>query len=784
MSERRHPLAECEVCPLAKEPNTVYVPSILPEGAKIAFIGEAPGRMEARDGKPFIGPSGKLLDLVLDRHGISRSEVALTNAVSCNKPTGDITPTAAAIRACRPRLVAELESTDVVVPMGNSAALSVLGEVVKITQARIGPSKQGSPIFPDKRIIPTIHPAACLRYGDHFPYLVMDIGKINAENEIRWTEPVYKVWNTHQEVIQGLNALARVCPTGSEVAVDIETGVDKDQDFSHPSEILCVGIAYAQDKVVIIEREALKLPVVKTALTRFLVGRKLICHNGKYDLQVLNNVWNLWDTTDELHLYFDTMLASYALDERPGTNSLDYNGQEILGTPDWKGVISRYISKGESYAKVPVDVLDKYNAYDCAVTWSLYQLFSTALERQGLRDLHDMMIAFSNALAYVEKDGIKVDLKWNQQLFDEYSQILDPLETSLRQWVDNPRSPKQVKEALAKHLGIDVDKIGTTNAEALERYFEVGLARKQEDLTKFCKLMLEYRLEHKRFSTYVKGLRKRTSKDGRIYPTYLIHGTTSGRLSSRNPNIQNQPRYSIIRKQYIPGDGFIFVQGDYAGIENRVVAVESRDEYLLANLDGWNRMVASRLYGEDYTEEQYVRAKAMVHGSNYGREAYSIAVEYDMSESEAQRYLNDYRSMIPDVIQWQQDITRHVLSGKPLQTKFGRKRRYHLITRDNQKDVIKEGLSFIPQSTASDINNNALVQLVDLSYTKYSGVMSVRIPVHDSILCEWREDLLEEGAHVMKEVMERAALLYTDIIPFNVEIEYGHNWGEKEELSL
>jgi uracil-DNA glycosylase family 4 len=776
-SEQRHPLADCANCPL-NTPDTIFVPSEIHEGAKIAFVGEAPGYQEAKEGRPFTGPSGKLLNMVLQKYGIERNESIMTNACLC-RPQDNATPPQGAIRACRPRLEEEIKDVETIVALGNTAAQAILKKQVKITQERIGPAKW---LEDGRKFIPTIHPAACLRVSDHFPFLLMDIGKVVEEEVISWKEPKYKVWETPGEVRMGLKQLAQVCLPGDAIVVDIETDYDKEEMYEHRSQgVLCIGLAWCADKAVVLGEGAIQDNKVRTLVGDFLRQRRTIAHNGKYDLQELK-----YHGYGRLELWFDTMLASYALDERPGTNSLDYNGQEILGTPNWKGVVKQYINpKKESYALIPRDVLYKYNANDVVVTWRLYELFDKALGRHDkLRDLHDMMVEFSNEMVYVEKDGVRVDVEYNRKLMGDYLQILDPIEEKLKPWVDNPRSPKQVKEAMARLTGKQVENIATTDADALETLGEWAVSARNQECATFCRLMLEYRLEHKRYSTYVKGIAKRV-KDDRVYPTYLIHGTTSGRYSSRNPNLQNQPRHEIIRKQYIPNDGNIFVQGDYKGAELRVVAVESGDEYLLANLDDWNKMVATRLYGPDYDGEQYVRGKAMVHGTNYGREAYSIAMEYDMSEIAAAKYQREYLAMIPDVVEWQDFIKKTVLSGQPLRTAFGRRRRFWLITKENRKDLIKEGLSFVPQSTSSDINNNALVRLRKRFARDYQGVAWVRIPVHDSILTECREDLRDEIAVVVRDTMELTALeLYTDTIPFKVDMEWGYNWGEKKELAI
>ncbi len=251
-------------------------------------------------------------------------------------------------------------------------------------------------------------------------------------------------------------------------------------------------------------------------------------------------------------------LTHNCLDERAGIHDLETLGVEKLGTPFWKSVIDRYRGPKESYAVVPRPVLYKYNAFDVHAT----DLVDEVLTRQMGNDqkkLHNFLVRASNALQYVELNGIGIDLKYNSELSIQYTASLDLLETRIataipshdkvaerfgwRHGTFNPRSPKQVKEVVKDVFGLRLpmqlnqkrEYAETTNAEALMNLLERNLDRPSEE---FLRRMLEHRKESKTFSTYVKGIRKRVYR-GRVYPTYLLHGTTSGRLSCRNPNLQN-----------------------------------------------------------------------------------------------------------------------------------------------------------------------------------------------------------------------------------------------------
>lgn len=764
---RKHPLAECEKCPWRDVSG--FAGGEGPEDADLIIVGEAPGQKEVQTGKPFSGPSGQLLNMVLKHHGIDREKVFVTNVALCHPPyeggNKSVAPPPAVIKACWPRLKAEIDNHPKarILALGNTAARTILDDRNGILSLRTGPPKR-SRYFPDQLVVATIHPAACLRIGDHFPSLVTDVGKLKVDLWKDWQEPRYKVFDNEAEVLQVLKLIEERFDT---IALDIEVGVDKDADFSHPDELLCIGLSYKEDTAVVLAGPVFDSRRVRAVLADLLEHKTVICHNGKYDIQVLMRLGII----SKPNLNFDTMLASYVLDERPGVHGLKYLATEILGAPPYAEEIKRYLGPKDSYSVIPKPVLYRYNAYDVALTFNLFEHFSRQLEKEGHRDTHDFLVDAANALMIVERDGVKIDLKYLDELTESYLSGLEGLEENLRKWVANPRSPKQVKEALYD-LGFRVE---STNEETLRALVErTGY---NTEAREFLDLMLEHRREQKLYGTYIKGTRKRLVS-GRVYPTFLLHGTTTGRLACRNPNLQNVPRESKIRKLFVPEEGNVFVQADYSQAELRVIAVLSEDKYLLEVLGDPARdihgEVATQFYGTGWTKEQRIRAKAVVFGLAYGREEYSLANEFKISITEARHYMDTFFQQIPGVVAWRDQIRKTALTGGILRSPFGRERRFHLITKDNQKDIVKEALAFLPQSTASDICLGALRRLV-VDYK-----LAVRIPVHDSLLVECRREVADQVAEQMTYVMEQEAdeMFARGRVPFRVDVSIGNNWGE------
>lgn len=482
---------------------------------------------------------------------------------------------------------------------------------------------------------------------------------------------------------------------------------------------------------------------------------------------------------DEPTIGFDTMLANYCLDERPGHHGLEAMASEYLGAPQWKGELDKYKGRNDSYAVIPRHVLYRYNAWDTVQTYNLRGVLESKLDVAGLRHLHDRLVSYSKELIYIELDGVRVDIDYMDELTEEYLHRLAVLEEKLLTYVGNPRSPKQVMETM-KRLGI---RGADTREETLHRAFEYY--QKGTHQYRFIGLMLMHRKVQKQYGTYVKGIRKRLH-EGRVYSTYLLHGSVTGRLASRNPNMQNIPRGDKLRRLFVPNEGNIFVQGDYRTAELRVIACEAKDEYLRGVLSDPSRdihgEVTERFFGPNWTKEQRVRGKAVVFGLPYGREAASIATEFGIPMAEAERYVRSFFEVIPQVQDWRENVVKkQIFGGRALQTFWGRKRRFWLITKENKKDVEKEGYAFIPQSTANDICLSALVA-ARRAFGDSANAPRLRFPVHDSLGVECLIQDRDEAAATLRDIMERTASeQYSTFVPFPVDIQYGRSWGELDD---
>lgn len=774
MTPRKHPLAECERCPLREGSNT-FVPTEFAKGpTRVVAVGEAPGYQEGVSGRPFVGPSGQLLKAALKHHGINEEEVTFTNVTLC-RPPHNATPSAAAVAACRGRLLSELATsgTTSVLALGATATGALVDDSRTITQLRVGPPKvptrglDGSSIT---RVIPTWHPAYCLRNADAFPSMVGDIGKLVEVDREPWSEPNYRATDDPAVALELINELRA---TTGPIVVDIEVGIEKDVAFDHPNnyDLLCVGLFHPTTGAIVLGSGALEDGRVRDALRELLGSRPLIAHNGKFDLA------GLYPYIGVLELWFDTMLASYCLDERPGHHALKVLAVEKLGAPKYDEEILKYIPRRGNYADIPRPVLYKYNAFDVVCTWMLFDLFGPALDRANLRKVHDHLVQASNELMFLELNGIAIDIPYNFRLGGEFEEKILALEEKINGIVGseiNPRSPQQVK-AYLETQGI---RVGSTNVDTLTAVLE--RVDTSSPGAQFMFTLLEHRRQAKLNSTYVEGLRKRIYR-GRVYTTYLLHGTTSGRLASRNPNLQNVVRDKSIKRQYVASKpSRILIQADYKNAELRVMADLSRDEYLHyifthPEIDLFDNL-SDQIYGEGNWQKEIerVRIKAFVYGLSYGRGAPSIANEFAMPLADAYRLRDDFLGLVPGIVVWQASIKRQVLTSGQLVTPFGRRRRFPLITDQNKSEVLNEALSYLPQSTASDICLKALIRLRRM----LKGLALIRLTIHDALVVECEDTKRDEVSEMLTSVMVECGAEFTDYVPFTVDVSYGKSWGD------
>lgn len=804
--EPKAPFAVCHKCPFVNRP---FAKSVGPADASVAVVSRSPGYYEALNGKSFSGPSGKVLDHLLEQHGASRKDVLCTNVVLCQSD-GQESGFGMATACCAPRLEAEIAECDTVIAAGSEALYGLLG-VQGIGSNRGFVHERESEAGKTQRVVVTNNPAMVLRDDSSYPELVRDFRlAINPMEKaelpkVRYTEDV-------DEARQWIPRIMGKFTSGTLVAVDIEGG--------YP-DLACIGFSTRPERAI-----TFGIHVVREILDEIrpllqVDGVEYLWQFGKYDTKELRK-FGILARVDE-----DTGLLSYALDERPGNpesgaggHSLEWLLKDELGWPRYephsvrdfknrRGVWSGW--PNDLPAKGWRDELYKYNGMDTAGSLALYHTLKERAINDNVfdRPYKSQLLPLSAALTEVELHGNLWDSEaacdiLEDEVWPKLYEWAEVLRTIAQDTKLNPNSPKQITELWYDSWGLEhdldrpkIERKGKRSCDAsvreviLRDEFRLRNGVNRNGVKAFTETFDRWKALDKQRGTYLEGLTLRRSKDGRIYTDFKIHGTESGRLSSANPNMQNvtRPKEGLpnIRRVFVADPGCQFISADLSQAELRAIAVLSGDAELQAiYLDtdrSLHKEVASEFYGEDYSYEQYVRAKNINFGVAYRQSAFSFAQMYHMPKSEAQAYIDFWWERFPKVYDWTNDMERMVLDKGEIQSPFGHKRRFYVIPQDEsaRQHVIKEGINFLPQNIASQITLYALIQMVSEFDPQ---VAQVRINVHDAnILCV-KEDYVDDISKTVKEIMESAAKdgIGWDF-PYLTDISIGSTWGDLIEAS-
>lgn len=771
--------------------------------APIVFVGEGPGAVELAKGKPMVGPSGKVLESTFPA-SLTEDDYLITNAMQClprrtNDTAENTKRIKAGARCCRNRLLKEISAhpRKIVVAMGNGALWGLTGDdSTKITQER-------GKIFPntlaEKGILATVHPAFLLRGGGSYHKYKSDIEyALDLANGGDYKVPVdvtYEVAESEKDVRDFIDRTFETAKrTGDNIiGADTETG-----GFNpRADEILCLGWCIDPSHVFIVPEELLENETLKYRdfdLPAFSGGAHQWCwHNGKFDIGFLRAYGYRFGVDH------DTMLASYTMEERQGFHDLEQVAGDEIGAPDYKHMLDPYLpNKKSSYRLIPKPILYEYLAYDVRNTKQMFpRMYKRILADEKNNTLyHEVLLPASELLHFVERDGIEVDLERNasnathfEGLIKAEEIILDDISMKVSGHPVNPRSPIQMADLLYNKLKLSKRVTGTGKA-ILDKLPQHPAVR----------ALQAHRKVAKAYGTYVKNLPGHIADDGRVHSSYLLHGTVTGRLSSRDPNMQNQERGELIRGQFVAALGYRMGELDYNQAELRCLAALSGDEELCRIYEdndlSLHKEVSIALWDDTWEEryaiddpknkhfvrayEEYMRTKALNFGIIYGREAPSIASEFVTPIEEAQMWLDMWAERFPDAWEFIKRCRFAPGRSQNLTTPFGRRKRVGVVSRDKLKELQNEAANFPHQSIASDLTLMSAVE-VRQQFAEW-GIRIINL-IHDAILFEFPEDA--NFAKIVKygtEVMERKPIEWgIDRIPFRADAKDGLRWGELKE---
>lgn len=621
---------------------------------------------------------------------------------------------------------------------------------------------------------------------------------------------------TEEDILRTIATVRKVAQ-GNPLACDIETRRIEWED----NKLLSLGFAtdintcYAIYNIPIIGANGEGHSTAVWEALEGLLGDEnitFIWHNGKFDCGRLKYLCNFDARIDE-----DTMLKHYcAINEKRGTHGLKDLGQLYLQAPAWEDELDR-IKKEHCkankmrlgdfmYDDIPTSVLIPYMQRDCIATMRLYHVFNK-LGRPEAEFIYRKLIEASNVYMRMELAGVRLDVDYLEDLeyeleqelkvatkhLDEVAaQIWDPMEYAAKTKAKaklgdqfNIKSPKQLKWMLEKVLGYPVPSTDAATIEMLVDEVDAGVIT-NPIARDFLSAISSVRKNSKYMDTYVQGLRECMCRDMRIRGTFNLHGTETGRLSSSNPNMQNIPRDKKIKNLLCATPGYKLLQMDYSQAELRVLALLSKDPWLIkVYVDGkdLHDAVATDMFGPNFDKEQRVMAKTINFGIAYGRGPGSIAQTFKKSMSEARAIIDKWFKPMPYVKSWIDGRRAMAKKGEPCVTVFGRERHF-VVTNEDLNHIQNEYINTPIQSIASDFT---MFSLMDIDKFIREEGLDARIvtTVHDSIIIEVKDEkeLIDLVANKCLEIMANTPLKYIPDcpVPFKADAEVGYAWGKLHE---
>ena len=508
--------------------------------------------------------------------------------------------------------------------------------------------------------------------------------------------------------------------------------------------------------------------------------------NLKFDRNVLRN-----HGIELRGIAYDTMLESYVLNSTATRHNMDDLAARYLGhtTITFEEIAGKGV-KQLTFNQIELEQAAPYAAEDADITLRLHQTLWPKLEKEsGLAELFTRIeLPLVPILADMERRGALISAPLLAEQSRQIELRLQDLENQAHLLAGEPfnlSSPKQLGEVLYTKLGLPVLKKTPKGAPSTAEEVLVELAETYE----LPKLLLEHRTLAKLKSTYTDKLPLMVNPaTGRVHTSYHQAVTATGRLSSTDPNLQNIPIRSEegrrIRQAFIAAPGYKLVAADYSQIELRIMAHLSADTGLLkafAAGEDIHRATAAEVMGttpEAVTSEQRRNAKAINFGLIYGMSAFGLAKQLGIPRGEAQHYMDRYFARYPGVLEYMERTRGEAAEKGYVETLFGRRLYLPDIAARNQglrKAAERAAINAPMQGTAADIIKLAMIKLAGWIAEQENDSIRMLMQVHDELVFEVREDLVEAYLPSIRTLMSEAATL---AVPLEVGIGVGDNWDE------
>jgi len=490
------------------------------------------------------------------------------------------------------------------------------------------------------------------------------------------------------------------------------------------------------------------------------------------------------------------MLMSYVLDAGKNRHNMDTLAEIHLGhkTIQFKDLVGTG-KKQINFSEVDVNIAKDYAAEDADITYRLYKNFLKSLKEENLLNIYEIFEKpLVKILAKMEIEGIKLDEKSLKNLSSKFEKKIKSLEQKifkLSKKEFNIGSTKQLGEIMYNDLKIASLKKTKKGSFATSASVLEDLAFKGYD---FPKLVLEWRQTSKLKNTYSDTLPEHINKNTkRIHTSFLLAATTTGRLASSDPNLQNIPikteEGKDIRRAFIAEKNKKLISADYNQIEMRILADLADVKELkkaFNNNDDIHSLTASQVFGTEINKvdpDMRRKAKAINFGIIYGISQYGLAKQINVSNVEAEEFLNSYFLKFPEIKEYMSETIKFCRKSGFVNNIFGRKTH---ITGINDKNFNvrnfqeRAAINAPIQGSASEIMRMAMIRLDDEIRDKKNNNLKMLLQIHDELIFEVEEKNIINSSKIIKKIMTsvKDSNLHSFSIPLLVDINSGDNWGQ------
>ncbi len=510
--------------------------------------------------------------------------------------------------------------------------------------------------------------------------------------------------------------------------------------------------------------------------------------NIKYDALILSRYGV------DLAPYDDTMLISYAVDCGRGGHGMDDLAKRHLNYETIKfSDIAGTGKKAKTFDQIPIKDASKYAAEDADITLRLYETLKPRLAAEGKATVYETLDRpLAPVITTMEREGVKVDGSVLSRLSGDFAQRMAAHEAEAYKLAGeefNLGSPKQISEILFGKLSLPGGRKTAKGAWSTKADILEELAHEGHELPR---VILDWRSLSKLKSTYTDALQEAVNPEtGRVHTSYALAATTTGRLSSTDPNLQNIPIRTEdgrkIRTAFIPEKGNVLISADYSQIELRLLAhIADLAAMKQAFADGIDihALTASEMFGvpvKDMDPMVRRRAKAINFGIIYGISAFGLANQLGIARGEAKDYISSYFEKFPGIRQYMDDTIASAKAQGFVETIFGRRTYVGGVNDKNpamRGYAERQAINAPIQGSAADVIRRAMIAMpAALKKAKLSAKMLLQ--VHDELIFEAPKAEAKETCALVAKVMMNAPQPAMQLsVPLDVDARAGKNWDE------